>query len=143
MSQSSSWLSLSLLALTSSSAALCRSPYSFPSASPCLIDSACCSPRSHGGRLGAEQTGITDLMQTAGAGFRDGTAKFEARVSGASPGLILPGAGGAEQTGTADLILTGEALDVSGTRHLESEELGLFLYVVDCCCWRALRFGFL
>ena len=80
-------------------------------------------------------------MQTAGAGFRDGTTKFEARISGASSGLILLGAGGAEHTGTAVLILTGEALDVRGIRHLESEELGLLLYVEDCRCWRALRFG--
>ena len=73
-------------------------------------------------------------MQTAGAGFRDGTAKFEARICGASSGLILLGAGGAEHTRTAVLILTGEALDVRVIMHVDSKELGLPLYVVDCCC---------
>jgi hypothetical protein len=82
-------------------------------------------------------------MKTTRARFEDGITKFEAKVRGASSGLFPLDARGAKYTGTPDLILIGEALDVRGIRHMESEELGLLLCVVDCCCWRALKFGFI
>ena len=49
------------------------------------------------------QAGITDQMQT-GPGLRDGTAKCEARVSGASSSLILLDVEAAKLIGTANLF---------------------------------------